>query len=246
MSGLIASANLDLGAYNYWLVIVLMMTGLYVVLARSNMIKTIIGLNMFQVAVILFYVSMGKVSGGTAPIELKPITEATQRSADLLGATRSAGLVTDAQVAEAREIIALTRQGMERLPDGLVRARLEDGSASVHDAAHAEGDHAEERPVPAATVASPIGLSVAEGVLENASAASGPEVMDMRLRAVEILDRTLATAVIYSNPLPHVLMLTAIVVGVATIALALALVVRINEAYGSIEEDEVMALEVGT
>jgi multicomponent Na+:H+ antiporter subunit C len=44
---------------------------------------------------------------------------------------------------------------------------------------------------------------------------------------------------IYSNPLPHVLILTAIVVGVATLALGLALVVRINEAYGTIEEDEI-------
>ena len=43
----------------------------------------------------------------------------------------------------------------------------------------------------------------------------------------------------YSNPLPHVLILTAIVVGVATLALGLALVVRINEAYGTIEEDEI-------
>ena len=46
---------------------------------------------------------------------------------------------------------------------------------------------------------------------------------------------------VYSNPLPHVLILTAIVVGVATLALGLALVVRIHEAYGSIEEDEVLA-----
>ena len=43
----------------------------------------------------------------------------------------------------------------------------------------------------------------------------------------------------YSNPLPHVLMLTAIVVGIATTALALALVVRIHEAYGTIEEDDI-------
>jgi multicomponent Na+:H+ antiporter subunit C len=46
---------------------------------------------------------------------------------------------------------------------------------------------------------------------------------------------------LYSNPLPHVLILTAIVVGIATLALGLALVVRIREAYGSIEEDEVLA-----
>ena len=43
----------------------------------------------------------------------------------------------------------------------------------------------------------------------------------------------------YSNPLPHVLILTAIVVGVATTALGLALVVRIREAYGTIEEEEI-------
>lgn len=49
---------------------------------------------------------------------------------------------------------------------------------------------------------------------------------------------------VYSNPLPHVLILTAIVVGVATLALGLALVVRIHEAYGSIEEDEVHAQSV--
>jgi multicomponent Na+:H+ antiporter subunit C len=48
---------------------------------------------------------------------------------------------------------------------------------------------------------------------------------------------------VYSNPLPHVLILTAIVVGVATLALGLALVVRIREAYGSIEEDEILALD---
>jgi multicomponent Na+:H+ antiporter subunit C len=48
---------------------------------------------------------------------------------------------------------------------------------------------------------------------------------------------------VYSNPLPHVLILTAIVVGVATLALGLALVVRIREAYGCIEEDEILDLD---
>jgi multicomponent Na+:H+ antiporter subunit C len=46
---------------------------------------------------------------------------------------------------------------------------------------------------------------------------------------------------VYSNPLPHVLILTAIVVGVATLALGLALVVRIREAYDTIEEDDILA-----
>lgn len=110
------------GLYPYWIVIFLMMTGLYVVISRDNLVKKVIGLNIFQVSVIMFYVAMGKVRGGTAPIE-----------------------------------------------------------------------------------------------------AAGVEI--------------------YSNPLPHVLMLTAIVVGVATSAVALALVVRINEAYGTIEEDELREIE---
>lgn len=100
--------------------VVLMVLGLYVVLARGNLIKTLIGLGVFQTSVYLLYVGPGKIVGGTAPI-------------------------------------------------------------------------------------------IAEGFA------------------------------IYSNPLPHVLMLTAIVVGVATLALGLALVVRIHEAYGSIEEDEIVA-----
>lgn len=48
---------------------------------------------------------------------------------------------------------------------------------------------------------------------------------------------------LYSNPLPHVLILTAIVVGIATVALGLALAVRIHEAYGTIEEDEIFETE---
>jgi multicomponent Na+:H+ antiporter subunit C len=105
------------GLYNYWIVVFLMMAGLYVVIARGNLVKKIVGLNVFQASVFLLYITMGKVDGGTAPI-------------------------------------------------------------------------------------------LAEGFTT------------------------------YSNPLPHVLILTAIVVGVATTALGLALVVRIQEAYGSIEEDE--------
>lgn len=112
-----------LGHYNYWVVIFLMMTGFYAVIASDNLIKKIVGLNIFQTAVFILYISMGKIIGGTAPI-----------------------------------------------------------------------------------------------VVEN---------------AVE--------PVVYSNPLPHVLILTAIVVGIATTALGLALVIRIKEAYDTIEEDEILA-----
>jgi multicomponent Na+:H+ antiporter subunit C len=114
-----------LGVWNYWVVVLLMMIGLYTVIARDHLVKKLIGLGVFQVSVIMFYVSMGKVTGGTAPI----------------------------------------------IPNE----------------------------VPA------------EGIL-------------------------------YSNPLPHVLMLTAIVVGVATLAVGLALVVRIREAYGTAEEDELQRM----
>jgi len=105
--------------FSNWATVALMVIGLYVVMARGNMIKSLVGLGIFQTSVYLLYIGPGKILGGTAPI-------------------------------------------------------------------------------------------VAEGIST------------------------------YSNPLPHVLILTAIVVGVATLALGLAIVVRINEAYGSIEEDEIL------
>lgn len=111
-----------LGLYNYWIVILLMMAGFYIVMSRHNLVKKLIGLNIFQTSVFLFYISVGKVAGGTAPIVEKGISS-------------------------------------------------------------------------------------------------------------------------YSNPLPHVLILTAIVVGVATVSLGLALVVRIKEAYGTIEEDEINEMD---
>ncbi|MEM9069871.1 MAG: cation:proton antiporter subunit C [Myxococcota bacterium] len=116
---------MNTGIWNYWVVVVMMMVGLYIVIAKRNYVKKLMGLSIFQVAVIMLYVSMGKVSGGTPPIYIPDATGAP-----------------------------------------------------------------------------------AEGIA-------------------------------YSNPLPHVLMLTAIVVGVATTAVGLALIVRIREAYGSVEEDEI-------
>ena len=114
--------NPVLGLYNYWIVIVLMMIGFYLLISSRNLVKKVIGLNIFQTSVFLLYLTMGKVQGGTPPI-------------------------------------------------------LKEGFS------------------------------------------------------------------VYSHPLPSVLILTAIVVGVATTALALALVVRIYEAYGTIEEDEILEQE---
>ena len=52
--------------YNYWIAIVLMMVGFYTVVARGNLIKKLVGLNIFQTSVFLLYISMGKVTGGIA------------------------------------------------------------------------------------------------------------------------------------------------------------------------------------
>jgi multicomponent Na+:H+ antiporter subunit C len=142
-----------LGLYNYWVVICLMMTGFYIVIARKNMIKTIIGLNIFQTSVILLYITMQKIDGATAPV---------------IPPGESGGHVhaTGPTVEHAGEAVAAAGQATEQ-----------------------------------------------------------------------------AAALIYSNPLPSVLMLTAIVVGIATTALALALIVRIREEYGTIEEDEILLLD---
>jgi len=110
------------GLFNYWVAIVLMMSGFYVVIARGNLVKKLVGLGLFQASVFILYISIGKVQGGHAPI---------------LGA---------------------------------------------------------------------------------------------------LIER-------YSNPLPQVLILTAIVVGVATTAVGLALIVRIRAAYGTVEEAQILAQE---
>ncbi|MCH8054976.1 MAG: cation:proton antiporter subunit C [Deltaproteobacteria bacterium] len=108
--------------YNYWIFILLMMIGLYTVIAKPNLVKKVIGLSLLQTAIFLFFLSLGKVTGGTAPVV-----------------------------------------------------------------------------VPSATL--------------------------------------------YSNPLPHALMLTAIVVSVSTMAVALAIIVNIKQTYGTVEEDEIQEAE---
>jgi len=147
-----------LGLYNYWIVIFLMMTGFYIVIASQNLIKSIIGLNIFQTSVFLLYITMGKVSGGTAPI----------------------------------------------IPPDLVSQHTEHQDHT--DQMVTQGDHP---------------------VDELASQA----------------EHWVGDAIIYSHPLPSVLMLTAIVVGIATTALALSLIVRIREDYGTVEEDEILILD---
>jgi multicomponent Na+:H+ antiporter subunit C len=116
------SELLSLESYNYWISVVLMMIGFYAVIAHGNLVKKIMGLAIFQVSVLLLYMSVSFVSGANVPI-------------------------------------------------------LQEGVAS------------------------------------------------------------------YVNPLPHVLMLTAIVVGVSVMAVGLALAMRIKKAYGTVEEEEILELD---
>jgi len=180
---MIAEINWDhaLGHYNYWIVIFLMMTGFYLVIARGNLIKTIIGLNIFQTSVVLLYVTMGKVKGGTAPI--MPL---------------DAGHGHDSHGHEETSHHA-TEHGHDAV--GQIPSTIDHTESAVQLTGFEDA---------------------AQGHAETASHAA---------------------EVIYSNPLPSVLMLTAIVVGVATTALALALTVRIREEYGTIEEDEILELD---
>jgi multicomponent Na+:H+ antiporter subunit C len=154
--------SLILENYNYAVVIILMMTGLYVVFASSNMLKKLVGLSVFQTSVFLLYISIGKVTGGTPPI-----IELEEHHGD--------DPVAPYQTAEA-------------------------GHSAVETGAHAAAD----------------------------TGGHGSHA---------------AADVLYSNPLPHVLILTAIVVGVATLAIGLALVVRTREVYGTIDEQEIDRLD---
>ena len=173
------------GTFHYLLIVALMMTGIYLVLSRGNMVKTIIGLNLFQVSAIMFYVSMGRVDGGTAPILYK-----------------------------------------EDVP---------------HHDEHHDGDHGKNTELKDSLLVSGGGDGHSKGTVGK-KILSAKDAQDSHdgghKKETKYWTKSSASGVAYSNPLPHVLMLTAIVVGVATTALALSLVVRINEAFGTIEEDE--------
>ena len=60
-----------LGIYNYWIYVAIMMVGFYGVIARGNLVKKVICLSLFQTGVFLFYISMGVVADGVAPIGLE-------------------------------------------------------------------------------------------------------------------------------------------------------------------------------
>ncbi len=200
---MIAQISVDqiLGLYNYWIVIFLMMTGFYLVIARGNLIKTIIGLNIFQTSVVLLYVTMGKVSGGKgAPI--MPLDAGHGHGHDSHDHEKAHGAehghsAADAHGTDHSSFESTIPDGSSLIPDTTATSESTIQLAGFEETAHDAGHH----------------------VAETAAEA------------------------LYTNPLPSVLMLTAIVVGVATTALALALTVRIREEYGTIEEDEILELD---
>ncbi|GAA5507316.1 cation:proton antiporter subunit C [Novipirellula caenicola] len=187
------------GLYNYWIVIFLMMTGFYIVIARQNMIKSVIGLNIFQTSVFLLYITMGKVNGGTAPIIPPRVAN---------------GHAANGHAANGH---STNGHGTNGPADVLEHAQTEHAAAPVHEAVNEAGEHAH---------------SIAEEVLSPLGEIA---------RQADLTSQ--AEPLIYSNPMPSVLMLTAIVVGIATTSLALALIVRIREEYGTIEEDKILELD---
>lgn len=198
--------------YNYWIFITLMMMGLFIVIARGNLIKKLIGLNVFQTSVFIFYISMGKIAGGTAPIYVAGDMEA-----------RAHG-----------EEGAAPLPGKSEMGAGAIHA--DDG---LHDGFNLAGNDL-------ATLTGKVKEAPAAGAIHSAPAGGANDIfaappLKIEDHAADVIRA--ATDVVYSNPLPHVLILTAIVVGIATTAVGLALVVRIREAYGVIEEDELEAAD---
>lgn len=215
------SAEQILGLYNYWVVIFLMMTGFYIVIARNNLIKTVIGLNIFQISVILLYVSIGKVSGGTAPIVPPALVSHGHSHAESHDhGDHGHG---DHHGPEHKKADHEETSDHDHDHDSHATKNHEDDHDADHDshADEADGDHGDSH-----------------GSGHEHSKTSDAHSSDATAKQ--------PTDLVYSNPLPSVLMLTAIVVGVATTALALALIVRIREDYGTIEEDEILELDRAT
>jgi multicomponent Na+:H+ antiporter subunit C len=236
---MIAQLNWEysLGHYNYWIVILLMMTGFYLVIARGNLIKTIIGLNIFQTSVVLLYVTMGKVKGGTAPImpldaghghddhghEDAPSHAAEHGHAFIDHPPTGSSTSSTATVGEGEVPSIVDASGQSAL-SGPESPTLPEGEYST-------ASNGEYSTALTGEYSTAIDSSVQLAGFEDAAHGHAETASHA------------AEAIIYSNPLPSVLMLTAIVVGVATTALALALTVRIREDYGTIEEDEILELD---
>jgi len=220
------------GRYNYWIFITLMMMGLYIVISRGNLVKTIVGLNLFQTSVFIFYISIGKIVGGTAPIIVGSY-KAEDSHGEGHGDGHDEGYGDEAHGAEG---YGDDSHGSDYETSGT--------SENLHDT---DGLDVSSNSLSADVPASGEVTAAADS-LHQAPETTGETAADMASGADAAYDSVADAAaqgaeIIYTNPLPHVLILTAIVVGVATTAVGLALAVRIREAYGTIEEDELEAAD---
>lgn len=211
--------------FNYWVVVVLMMIGLYIVFASGNMVKRLVGLSVFQTSVFLLYITLGKVAGGIPPI-LPEHHGAHGDDADHGGHAASVAHAPAAHDLADHDAAAHAEpEAAEIITPPPLRGGAEPAAPpTVGEAVAAPAAPVPPPPEPAAVV---------EAVPAHAPAGHG----DGLHFSADALDQ------LYSNPLPHVLILTAIVVGVATLAVGLALVVRIREAYGTIEDEDVSRAE---
>lgn len=221
--------------FNYWVVVLLMMVGLYIVFASGNMVKRLIGLGVFQTSVFLFYITLGKVAGGVPPI-----------------LPMSHGAHDDHSEAHAAPDYGYSLPVEPGAPDA--DAPHDAPNDTGHDAGHGAAADPDGTPseTPSETPSPATEPAAAEvpheaGADAGHDAAHGHDVAHDAAHGVDAHGHHAGEAaeLLYSNPLPHVLILTAIVVGVATLAVGLALVVRIREAYGTIEDDDIDRAEFG-
>ncbi|MCI5048391.1 MAG: cation:proton antiporter subunit C [Aquisalinus sp.] len=255
-----------LDRYNYLIVITLMMIGLYIVFSRGNLVKTIIGLNIFQTSVFIFYITIGKVAGGTAPILMggyggghgdghgdtyhgnghdKDHSAAHDGVHDKLAYEQGVDAGTADSIYPANDLEAAIRSASDQVlkaesdlhnvPEEFADSANQlasDAGLIESDTTNQMSDTLHDAPSELARSAESHANALYDGAASSGEAHGSAYAGDAAAYAGEIL---------YSNPLPHVLILTAIVVGVATTAVGLALAVRIQEAYGTIEEDELEA-----
>lgn len=241
--------------FNYAVVIVLMMTGLYVLFSTGNLVKKLVGLTVFQTSVFLLYISIGKVAGGQPPI-LEPhygdghaeagYEETVDHGGDHGGG--QTGTVEDAAEDQPADGHAPMESESEADPVQSAEAAAESVETAGPQADPAAGAAPQTGdPAPTALEAD----SASELEADIAGDADVPQLSDPEpdAAAEDIAGEILPVedeAVVYSNPLPHVLILTAIVVGVATLSVGLALVVRIREVYGTIEDDAISRADYET
>lgn len=234
--------------YNYWIVIILMMIGLYTVFARGNLVKKIVGLNIFQTSVFIFYITIGKVAGGTAPIYIGDELyhgdgygddghgdEGGHNAADGHGVGEARDAADHAEEAGASIHAKIENDlGANDLKAAANDLKLDEGAIA------GEGGHDFESLHTAPDAAAKI---TNDQLIDAGKPASDSFEIIADAAHGAVKAGAYHSEVLYTNPLPHVLILTAIVVGVAGTAVGLALAIRIREAYGTIEEDELEAMD---